>query len=125
MAYATVQQLENWLDPEPAPANAARLLEQASDRIDTALHGVAYPVGDPAVLAVLAKACVRQAHWVLEGDDETGARADIQSESVGKRSYSRFPRAAGEKPREQLLAPAAVDVLRNAGLLAVYPVVVG
>ncbi|MEU0991276.1 hypothetical protein [Streptomyces sp. NPDC005953] len=127
MAYATVTDLEHWLTPEPAPANAVRLLELASERIDTALYGVAYQVDDPDVQAALTKACVRQVHWVMEGDDETGARADIQSESTGKRSYSRFARpsnsgggggAQGGVPR---LAPAAVDVLRNAGLTVISP----
>ncbi|MGW2113794.1 hypothetical protein [Streptomyces zhihengii] len=125
MAYATVSDLEAWLAPEPAPAHAVRLLEQASERIDTALYGVAYDVDDPEVQALLAKATVRQVHFVLEGDDETGARSDMQSESTGKRSYSKFGRAPGEKPRSQQVAPAAVEVLRNAGLLTVYPLVVG
>jgi hypothetical protein len=127
VAYATVSDLEAWLAPEPAPANAVRLLELASDRIDTALYGVAYDVDDPEVQAVLAKACVRQVHWVMEGDDETGARSDIQSESTGKRSYSRFARSSGSggSAKTPRLAPAAADVLRNAGLLTIYPLVVG
>lgn len=125
MAYATVSDLEAWLTPEPAPANAARLLELASDRIDTALYGVAYDVDDPDVQAVLTKACVRQAHWAVENDDETGARSDMQSMSTGKRSFSRFARGGSSGAGKSQLCDAAMDVLRNAGLLTVEPLVVG
>ncbi|MFG3136125.1 hypothetical protein ACGFZA_07865 [Streptomyces sp. NPDC048211] len=126
MAYASEADLAAWLAPEPAPANAARLLDLASTAVDVALYGVAYDRDDPEVQAVLAKATVRQAHWVIERDDETGAQDDVQAMSTGKRSFSRFARSGGSTssatPR---LAPGAVDVLRVAGLLVIYPLVVG
>ncbi|MEV8398814.1 hypothetical protein [Streptomyces niveus] len=126
MPYATVPQLTDWLDPEPTPATAVRLLEQASDSIDVALYGVAYDVDDPDVLAVLAKACVRQVHWMVERGDDTGALADVQSMTAGKRSFARFARSGDSgavgTPK---LCDAAVDVLRVAGLLTFYPLVVG
>ncbi|WP_405699080.1 hypothetical protein OG209_05165 [Streptomyces sp. NBC_01383] len=127
MTYASVAELAAWLAPEPAPANAVRLLELASTAVDVALYGVAYGRDDPEVLAVLAKATVRQAHWVIERDDETGAQSDVQTMSTGKRSFSRFARGGGNTsaaaaPR---LAPGAVDVLRTSGLLFIDPLVVG
>ncbi|MFD3520415.1 hypothetical protein [Streptomyces sp. NPDC058653] len=127
MAYATVPQLADWLAPEPAPATAVRLLEQASDAINVALYGVAYDVDDPDVLAVLAKACVRQVHWMVERDDETGALSDVQSMTAGKRSFARFARSGGSSGLSATpkLCDAAVDVLRVAGLLTFHPLVVG
>ncbi|TFI30161.1 hypothetical protein [Streptomyces sp. 4R-3d] len=125
MAYATVSDLEAWLTPEPAPANAVRLLELASDRIDTALYGVAYDVDDPDVQAVLTKACVRQVHWAMETDDETGALSDVQSMSTGTRSQAKFARTKDSPSGPPKLCDAAVDVLRVAGLLQVRPLVVG
>ncbi|MFJ1648009.1 hypothetical protein [Streptomyces sp. NPDC088258] len=127
MAYATVSDLTAWLAPEPAPDTAARLLELASTSVDVALYGVAYDADDPDVQAVLAKACVRQVHWVLERGDETGAQSDLASMSTGKRSFTRFARGgsgsgSSAAPR---LAPGAVDVLRVAGLLRIDPLVVG
>jgi hypothetical protein len=89
MAYATISDLEAWLAPEPAPANAWRLLEQASDALDGALIGAMYNPDDPDVQAVLTKACVRQVQFMMDRDDETGAQSDVQSMTVGQRSITR------------------------------------
>jgi hypothetical protein len=124
MAYATISDLEAWLAPEPAPANASRLLEQASDALDSALIGAMYEPTDPGVQEVLRKACVRQVHWMMDRDDETGANNDLQSMSAGSRSFTRrtVGEGAGAAPR---IAPQAVTVLRNSGLLTMWPWVVG
>ncbi|MFF7335447.1 hypothetical protein [Streptomyces sp. NPDC008150] len=124
MAYATVEQLEEWLTPEPAPANAARLLDEASDAIDGALTGAYYDPADPDVAAVLTKACVRQVHWMMDRDDETGAQNDLQSMSAGSRSFTRrtVGDGAGAAPK---VGPQAALVLRNSGLLTMWPMVVG
>ncbi|MGW8702838.1 hypothetical protein ACWGOK_39035 [Streptomyces eurythermus] len=122
--YATVSDLETWLAPEPAPANALRLLETASDLLDAALTGAQYDPDNPDVLEVLRRACVRQVHWMLDRDDETGATDDMQSMSVGGRSFTRrtVGEGAGAAPR---IAPQAATVLRNSGLLTMWPLVVG
>lgn len=124
MTYATISDLEAWLAPEPAPANAARLLEQASDAIDQALIGAMYDPADPDVQDVLRRACVRQVHWMMDRDDETGANNDLQSMSAGSRSFTRrtVGEGAGAAPR---IAPQAVTVLRTSGLLTMWPLVVG
>ena len=124
MAYATISDLEEWLAPEPAPANATRLLEQASDALDQALIGAMFEPTDPGVHEVLRRACVRQVHWMLDRDDETGANNDLQSMSAGSRSFTRrtVGEGAGAAPR---IAPQAVTVLRTAGLLTIWPLVVG
>lgn len=125
MAYASVSDLEEWL-AEPVPDNAVRLLEQASDAVDELLYGVAYDATDPEVQAVLRKATIRQAHWAIERDDETGAQADVQSMSVGQRSVTRYSKGAGgssgSAPR---FAPQTVSVLQTSGLLQFMPLVVG
>jgi hypothetical protein len=124
MAYATISDLEAWLAPEPAPANATRLLEQASDALDSALIGAMYEPTDPGVQDVLRRACVRQVHWMMDRGDETGAQNDLQSMSAGSRSFTRrtVGEGAGAAPR---IAPQAVTVLRNSGLLTMWPWVVG
>ncbi|MFF9003662.1 hypothetical protein ACF1GW_38855 [Streptomyces achromogenes] len=124
MAYATISDLEAWLAPEPAPATAARLLEEASDAIDAALIGAMYEPHDPAVQEVLRKACVRQVHWMIERGDETGAQNDLQSMSAGSRSFTRrtVGEGAGAAPR---IAPQTVTILRTSGLLTMWPLVVG
>lgn len=124
MAYATISDLEAWLAPEPAPAGAHRLLEQASDALDQALIGAMYEPTDPGVQDVLRKACVRQVHWMMDRDDETGANNDLQSMSAGSRSFTRrtVGEGAGAAPR---IAPQAVTVLRTSGLLTMWPLVVG
>lgn len=125
MAYATVSDLEEWL-AEPALDSAVRLLEQASDAVDELLYGVAYDVDDSEVQAILRKATIRQAHWLIDRDDETGAQSDVQSMSVGQRSVTRYSKgassSAGSAPR---FAPQAVSVLRTSGLLQFWPLVVG
>ncbi|MFJ2568957.1 hypothetical protein ACIOYT_00855 [Streptomyces halstedii] len=126
MAYATVSELEAWLAPDPAPDTAVRLLEQASTALDRALYGAYYDRDDPEVLAVLAKACVRQVHWVIESGDETGAQSDVQSMSTGKRSFSKFARSAdGTTASAARLAPGAADVLKVSGLFHFDPLVEG
>lgn len=125
MAYASVSDLEEWLT-EPAPDNAVRLLEQASDAVDELLYGVAYDADDPDAQAVLRKATIRQAHWAIERDDETGAHSDVQTMSVGQRSVTRYSKAAGSSSgSEPRFAPQAVSVLRTSGLLQFWPLVVG
>lgn len=115
MPYATVSELEAWLAPDPAPANAVRLLDRASTAIDRALYGLAYDRDDPEVLEALSRACVRQVHWLIDRDDETGAQDDLQSMSTGQRSFTRrtVGQGAGSTPR---LAQAAADVLKTSGL---------
>lgn len=126
MAYATISDLEAWLTPEPAPANAWRLLEQASDAIDGALTGAMYSPEDPEVQAVLTKACVRQVQFMMDRDDETGANSDVQSMTVGQRSITRrAPNTTSSGGSGVPVGRQAALVLRNAGLLTMWPLVTG
>jgi hypothetical protein len=130
VAYATTADLEAWLDPEPLPPNAERLLEEASDDLDEVLIGAVYDTDedgqptDPDVAEMLRKATVRQVHWMMRRDDETGADSDVQSMTVGQRSFTRrtVGSAAGTTPK---VGPRAAQILRTSGLLTMWPVVVG
>lgn len=124
MAYATTSDLEAWLGSTPVPTDAERLLEEASDDLDELLTGAVYDPDDADVLDVLKAACVRQVHWMMGRDDETGADSDVQSMTVGSRSLTRrtVGSAAGASPR---IGPRAAQVLRGAGLLTMWPLVVG
>jgi hypothetical protein len=125
MAYATVSDLEAWLTPEPAPANAWRLLELASDALDNALIGAMYEPSDPNVQETLRKACVRQAHYMLERGDETGAQDDVQSMTTGQRSITRRTGTGSGGAAAPRICTAAANVLRTEGLLTMWPLVIG
>lgn len=114
MSYATVSDLEEWLAPEPTPANAVRLLKRATTAINRGLHGIAYDTTDPEVQETLLNACVLQVHWMMDRDDESGAQDDLQSMSAGSRSFTRrtVGQNAGQTPR---LCQAAVDELLASG----------
>lgn len=130
MAYATAADLGNWLDPKPLPDNPGKVLELASDDIDELLTGAWYDVDAdgmptaPDVITALRDACVRQAEWLLDRDDLSGAQSDVQSMTVGGRSLTRRTVGSGAGAAPQF-SPRAVVVLRRAGLLALYPLVVG
>lgn len=117
MPYATVSELEAWLAPEPAPDTAVRLLDRASTAIDRALYGLAYDKTDPAVKAVLSRACVQQVHWMIDRDDETGAQSDLASMSTGQRSFTRRASRDGSSSTPRL-AESAADVLLTSGLFS-------
>jgi hypothetical protein len=126
MGYATLDDLADWYDEEDLPANAARLLARASERIDELIIGVIYDVDDdemptdPAAADALKRATCAQVQYMAVGGDETGALAGYTSVSVGGVSYSRNVSAGGAAlsamPRH---APDAVGILQAAGLLTV------
>lgn len=129
MSYATTDDLADFLRSTPLPADADRMLEEASDDIDAALVGVRYAVDaygqptDPKVIATFRKAAVRQVHWMMDRDDETGALDDVQSMSTGARSVTR--RTVGPQAgTARVLGPRAARVLRTAGVAA-YPLLLG
>ncbi|MFE9286711.1 head-tail connector protein [Streptomyces olivaceus] len=116
MPYATVAALEEWLAPEPAPANAVRLLTRASTAIDRALYGLAYDADDIEVQATLSLACVQQVQWAMDRDDETGAQDDLASMSTGQRSFTRRSAADGSSAGSSArLTQSAADVLLTSG----------
>jgi hypothetical protein len=107
VAYASVDDLEDFLDDDPTPAHPERLLDAASAEVDNLLRGCVYTV-DPVTglpdededVTKLRDLTVLQAVWMAQ--DETGERAqysEIRTSSVtvvraGKGGGSRYaPRA--------------------------------
>lgn len=116
-SYATVDELAAYLGTD-APADAARLLERASDLIDA--HVVTpYTVDadgiptDPDVKA----ACSKAACAVVEAWNETGEANDIDGLAGTQYSLAGY----GGK-RAPALPPRAKRILRDAGLTAFSPV---
>ncbi|MEU8556025.1 hypothetical protein AB0C80_18815 [Streptomyces anthocyanicus] len=119
MAYATEQQLIDYLAPDPAPANAAKVLDRASDDIDGLLIGAVYDTDadgmptDPKVQAALRKATLAQAEYLVSTGDLTGAQRQWRSVRLGDAEYTRA--TTGTEPGR--IAPSALQALRVAGAL--------
>lgn len=127
MPYASVDDLTDFLGSLPLPLDVARLLEEASDDLDAVLVGARYATDstgmptDPAVATALRRACVRQVHWLMDRDDETGATSDVQSMTTGSRSVTRRSGANAPATTPQL-GPRAAQSLRTSGLLHPFSV---
>lgn len=130
MAYATVAELTTWLDPDPAPTGAARMLARATRYMDNVLLKTSiYPVDDnglpteTAHIAAMRDACCALVEWWAEnGDDGLGAGSEYTSVSAGNIALSKGSSAGGpggaDDPRR---APEAVEILDGAGLLGHEP----
>lgn len=123
--YATTADLVTYLEPDPVPANADRLLARASEILDGALIGAVYKTDattgmptDTDVVDALRNATCAQVQFMAVVQDETGALAGFSSVSVGGVSYTTNT-GSGSGPNR--LAPQAVTVLQVAGLLPVAP----
>lgn len=117
MAYATAAEYASY-SGRTAPADIDRLLERASETIDSVVVA-SYAIdsdGDPTdaeIIAALRKATCAQVEWWDEGGDELGVMSQYSSVGVGSLNLSRGQQAA--KP--SLLAPRAQGHLQTVGLL--------
>jgi hypothetical protein len=125
MAYATVGEFTEFLDPDPIPANAARLLDRASTKLDQLLMGAVYETDadglplDPALAAVFREAVCIQAQYIDSLGDETGAMANVSQMSLGNQQIVRAISVVGSgTPR---VSPDLVALLQTKGLWPVYP----
>lgn len=123
--YATVEEFADFLDPDPVPANAGRLLKNASRRLDSILMGACYDTDTdgmptaPDVLDLFREAVCLQAQYIADLDDETGANANVSSQRVGDVSVTRAISAAGSgTPR---VSPDMIELLRTSQLFPAYP----
>lgn len=131
MAYATPEQLGEFLDPEPTPANAARLLDRASRDVDRELKCSVYDVDDSgmptkqAVIDALREATLEQVAWRLaQGDDEgLGAAGVYSSVSIGSVTLSRGSGSGsgGSSGGAEDFGEQARQILDDAGLLGFEP----
>ncbi|MFI5974801.1 hypothetical protein [Streptomyces sp. NPDC051452] len=129
MAYATVAEFTEFLDPDPVPANAARLLDRASTRLDQLLMGAVYKTDDdglpldPALAAAFREAVCIQAQYIDSLGDETGAMANVSQMHLGNQKIVRALSVVGSgTPR---VSPDLVALLQTKGLWPVNPYVWG
>ncbi|MYW03466.1 hypothetical protein [Streptomyces sp. SID3343] len=120
MAYATVVDLAAaWPSEQlPLPADAARLLADASGVLDAAvLLTAVYDVDasgdptDPAVTAAFAAATCALVRWWEEQGDDLGTSATVGSVSIGSVSLTRA--AAGQATSGEDIPPRVWTLLRS------------
>ncbi|MEU4234181.1 hypothetical protein AB0F17_58745 [Nonomuraea sp. NPDC026600] len=127
MAYATTGELTTWLNPDPVPTGAARMLARATRYMDNVLLKTSvYPVDadglptEAAHITAMRDACCALVEWWAEnGDDGLGAGSEYTSVSAGNIALSKAAGTGGDDdPRR---APEAVEILDGAGLLGHEP----
>ncbi|WP_328683144.1 hypothetical protein [Streptomyces sp. NBC_00343] len=125
MAYATVEEFTDYLDPDPVPDNAARLLNRASKRLDSVLIGAVYETDenglptDPDLVEIFREAVCIQAQYIAALGDETGAMANVSQMSLGNQQIVRALSVVGSgTPR---VSPDMLELLQVEGLWPVYP----
>lgn len=112
----------------PTGDAATRLLTRASRKVDGMLFAAIYDTDDTdmptdtEVVQALQDATCATAAWWLETGDESGTVGRFQSMSIGSVSLGR---QASQQSTDPTVSPAAVEVLRNAGLFAQGPVLWG
>lgn len=121
--YATEAEFTAWLNPDPVPAGAARLLRDASEDVDEMLLTACYrvdeddmPVDDPVKEALRDATCAQALHRSEHGDDVEIATSG-EAVSLGPLSFggtSKGGNASGSVPQR---SPRALRILRNAGLI--------
>lgn len=122
--YATAEQLGAFLAPEPAPANAARLLVRASRKVGRAVFCARYDVDtagmptDTKVAEAMKDATLEQiSYWLDNGDDE-GTAGAVTSASIGSAKVTRGGSSSGSggAATGEDLCEQAWDALASVGL---------
>jgi hypothetical protein len=129
--YATTDELTAWLDPEPAPENAAGLLRSASGLIrsetKTAVYATdadGYPADSGIRKAFRDAACAQAKFWADHNINPSLGAAGVAplaaSKSIGGASiqYSTYVSTAEARANAAgTLGPDAWYILSDAGLL--------
>lgn len=113
MTHATAAELQDYLG-ESVPTDADRLLQRASELIDTFVM-TPYAIDDITGLATEQRVvdelrnatCAQVEYWMKTGDE-----ADVLTE----RDAVSFPGALSVSGKGRRLAPRAADALRRGGL---------
>jgi hypothetical protein len=119
MAYATVDDLEDFLENDPMPNHPERLLDRASERVDEMMTGFVYETSDAglptdaSVIDLLKNLTILQAQYMGDVGDETGSRSGFTSMSTGGVSWSRAVGQGNGRPINDRYAPNAVTYLRT------------
>ncbi|MEV7011547.1 hypothetical protein [Streptosporangium sp. NPDC051022] len=123
MAYATVDDLREYVTP--LPTNASLLLTRASRDVDQALLCAVYDPDDPKVQKALREAtCEQVAAWAESGETGTGTTPTYSTVSIGSVTLGgRSPSggAGGGGSAAARLAPQAWAVLQQEGLTGHAP----
>lgn len=121
--YATEGEFTDWLNPEPVPTGAARLLRDASEDIDEMLLTAIYQVDEdgmpvvPATVEALRDAtCAQALHRFMYGDDVEIATSG-ESVSLGPLSFGGTSKSGTGLTGVPQQSPRALRILRNAGLI--------
>ena len=122
--YATKEQLEAFLDGDPVPEGAGRLLRSASRDVDEMLLTAVYPVDaaglptDPDHEEAIREATCLQAMHRDEHGDEIDMLSSGESVGLGPVHFG-GAFSTGPKPVQPIPAwnPEAYRVLRLAGLI--------
>lgn len=124
--YATVAELAGAMDPDKPPADAARMLRDASGDIDDLLLCAVYATGpagapaDPDVIEALREATIALVRYRIDvGDDGGGAMEMLTSASLAGVSMSWGGGGKG-KPSVRY-GPRVPGILQRAGLLGQSP----
>jgi hypothetical protein len=131
--YATTADLARW-PGATLTASSAGALAEASRALDASLRGAwyatdaeGYPTETAVRTALRQAVCAQVAYWQDTGDD-TGSGAAEQYTTVGIGSVQltrERGQTGGADPLPDIDAPAALRILRRAGLLVIRPAVYG
>lgn len=133
MQYATPDDLGVWLDPDPVPANANRLLRAASGLVRSTTAGAVYhadaeglPTSSRVATAFLEATLAQAEAWAANGIDPAKGVAQlkrvVQSKGADGRSVT-YADNGGRAALEALasgsvLVDQARTILSNAGLIS-------
>lgn len=131
-SYATVDDYFKFIGETPAEAEPAderrmqALIRRASSAVDSMLVTAVYSTDDDgyplnvAVSDALRDATCAQMEWFEEQGDASGAAGAFESGSLLSASFSRGNGGGkGSTGQRARLAPEALQILRNAGLVTV------
>ena len=120
--YATETEFTSWLNPEPLPDGAARLLRDASLEVEEMLLTAHYNVDHdgnptaPAVIAALRDATCAQAEYRAEHGDEAAIMQGDEAISLGVLKLGGRNASSSSSTLPQH-SPNALRILRLAGLI--------
>lgn len=127
MSYATVADLEAWLDPTAAPTDAAKRLARASGVVDEMLLTSVYTVDDygqptdsDVAVALRDATCAQAEYAGATGDPASVGAAGYSQMSIGSVSLTRATRVGGATEPSRY-SPTAWSILQRAGLVPAGP----
>lgn len=126
--YATVTDYQSYTgDVVTLTPLLNRWLMLASQQIDRAVIGAIYPYDpqgypvDANLIVSFKDATCEQVLFLRDTDDDSGVKARLSTVRMGSMSFTRASGTAGLAMKP--LAPNALEILRNAGVLQVAPMV--